>query len=169
MWVWGVFSVVACALIAILLKKKYSVYQLKDREKFDAHVAKKNLSIDEQIELCEKLSLNHQIGHRAYDSVEDWEKELTAVWIGQSNDIEFTYRKYDERERRTVSPTEFGFDGNEKAYIKGICHKSNESRTFKTARIETKIKVGSKRYALNEWLESCLEIDPTDLKKFPEH
>jgi hypothetical protein len=164
MWLWVVVPLVLLALVGLFISKKYGNHLLKDRDNFDAYAAKNNLSIDEQIELCERFNLDHQIGHRAYDSVQDWTKELTILWAGQSNDIEFTYRKYDERERRTISPTEFGFDGNKKAYIKGICHKSEESRTFKTARIETKLKVGSKRYDMAEWLETCLNLDPEELE-----
>ncbi|CAH6996330.1 WYL domain-containing protein [Vibrio chagasii] len=165
MWGWVVLPLVVIVMAAMLFKSRRSSHRLKDKKNFDAYVAKNKLSIVEQIELCEKFHLDHQIGHRSYDSVEDWEKELTAIWIGKSSDIEFTYRKYDEKERRTISPTEFGFDGNEKAYIRGVCRKSDEPRTFKVARIDTKIKVGSKRYELNDWLESCLGVDPEKLKK----
>lgn len=163
MWLWVGLSLVLIAVVLTLVSRKYGNHRLKDRNNFDAYVAKNNLSITEQIDLCERFNLDHQIGHRAYDSVEDWTKELTVVWTGESNDIEFTYRKYDERERRTITPTEFGFDGNKRAYIKGVCHKSEESRTFKTARIETKLKVSSKRYDLTEWLETCLHLDPEEL------
>lgn len=136
---------------------------LEDRAAFDEFVKLRKFSLEEQKELCSRLSLNHQIGTRSYDSVEDWKRELTVLWVGEAKDIEFTYRKYDEKERRNISPTEFGFDGNKKAYIRGVCHQSNEARTFKTARIETKIKVGSKRFDLIDWLENELGIDANDL------
>ncbi|WP_390240659.1 WYL domain-containing protein [Vibrio sp. R78045] len=136
---------------------------LADKTAFDEYVKRQNYNLEEQKELCTRFGLNHQIGTRSYDSVEDWKKELTIVWAGETSDIEFTYRKYDERERRNISPTEFGFDGNKKAYIRGVCHQSNEARTFKTARIETKIKVGSKRFNLIDWLDNELDIDVNDL------
>ncbi|MGY6481989.1 WYL domain-containing protein [Vibrio parahaemolyticus] len=136
---------------------------LRDKTFFDEYVKRHNYDLKQQKELCTRFSLDHQIGSRSYDSVEDWNKELTVVWAGQTDCIEFTYRKYDERERRSISPTEFGFDGNKKAYIRGVCHQSDEQRTFKTARIETKIKVGSKRFELVEWLDSMLGIDTDEL------
>ncbi|MEZ9776388.1 WYL domain-containing protein [Vibrio sp. 10N.261.54.A5] len=163
MWLWIGLSLVLLAVVLALVSRKYGNHLLKDRDNFNAYAVKNNLSITEQIELCERFNLDHQIGHRAYDSVEDWTKELTVLWAGQSDDIEFTYRKYDDRERRSISPTEFGFDGNKRAYIKGVCHKSEESRTFKTARIETKLKVGAKRYDLPEWIENYLHLDSEEI------
>jgi gas vesicle protein len=160
---WIVGLIVACWVV-MLIARQAGKKALKDKKNFDDYVAKKNLSIEEQKELCERFGLDHQIGNRAYDSVEDWQQELTVIWAGKAEPIEFTYRKYDERERRSISPTEFGYDGNKKPYIKGICHKSGEPRTFKTIRIETKIKVGSKRYDLGEWLESCLSLNVAELQ-----
>lgn len=78
-------------------------------------------------------------------------KDLIVIWAGISDDIQFTYRKDNERDRRTITPTEFGYDSNKQYYIKGICNRSNEERTFKTSRIETKIQVDSKKYTLQEW------------------
>lgn len=165
MWFWIVVGVIAFAFAVMFTTRASGRKTLKDREVFDAYVQHKNLSILEQRELCERLGLEHQIGSRSYDSVEDWEKELTVIWTGETDDIEFTYRKYDDKERRTISPTEFGYDGNKKPYIRGICHNSDELRTFKTARIETKIKIGSKRFDLPEWLSTKLGIEVEQLIK----
>jgi hypothetical protein len=159
---WIVGLIVACWIVMLIAKKNGNSL-LKNKQNFDAYVTKNNLSIDEQRELCERFGLDHQIGNRAYDSVEDWQQELTPIWAGKSVPIEFTYRKYDDRERRTITPIEFGYDGNKKAYIRGICSKFNEPRTFKTARIETKIKVGAKKYDLAEWVDAVLELDSSSL------
>lgn len=158
-WFSIIVGIVATAYIIMNAVRRIGRKQLKKRDVFDAYVQQKNLSLDEQKELCERFGLDHQIGSRSYDSIEDWQKELTVIWIGKTDDIEFTYRKYDERERRTISPTEVGYDGNKKLYIKGICHSSNELRTFKTVRIDTKIKVGSKRFELSEWLSTKLGVE----------
>ena len=163
MWLGGTLCILI-ALLTLHIVKKRKLSSLSDRDRFDLYVKKNSLSLSEQVELCQKLKLDHQIGHRAYDSVEDWQRELTVVWSGTSANIEFTYRKYDVRERRIISPTEFGFDGNKRAYIKGVCHVSNELRTFKTARIETKLKVGAKRYDMSEWLTEYLFVDSSELQ-----
>ncbi|WP_413522386.1 WYL domain-containing protein [Photobacterium phosphoreum] len=159
-------SFVALFLYVISSKiiKRHKKNKLNNKDFFDKYVSSKNYTVKEQKALCHKLKLNHQIGSRPYDSITDWEKELTKLWEGKSESIEFTYRKYDEKERRKISPTEFGYDGNNKCYIRGICHKSNELRTFKTARIETKIKVRSKYHNLLDWVEIYLKTDITDLK-----
>ena len=159
MWISILSTIIVLICILTLIAKGHTKRSLKDKNSFDSFVAKNNLTIEQQKELCERFGLDHQIGHRSYDSVEDWENELTTIWLGEAEDIEFTYRKYDERERRTISPREFGYDGNKKPYIRGICRVSNEQRTFKTARIETKIKVGSKRFELTDWLGSKLGVD----------
>lgn len=154
---------IALFVILLFITKHRVKTALEDKTLFDEYVKRRSYNLEEQKELCTRFGLNHQIGSRSYDSVEDWKNELTVVWTGKTDDIEFTYRKYDENERRSISPTEFGFDGNKKAYIVGTCHQSNESRTFKTARIETKIKVGSKRFELVDWLEEKLGVDTDDL------
>ncbi|PMG39309.1 hypothetical protein BCS96_09645 [Vibrio breoganii] len=163
MW-FGITLLVLVTCFSLYLGRKRKLSSLNNREIFDLYVEKHNLSLEEQVDLCQRLNLDHQIGHRAYDSVEDWQRELTIVWSGTSADIEFTYRKYDERERRVISPTEFGFDGNKRAYIKGVCHVIHEQRTFKTARIETKLKVGAKRYDMTEWLTEILQVNSSELQ-----
>ncbi|MEZ8407554.1 WYL domain-containing protein [Vibrio splendidus] len=153
----------AVSLVCYWYKKTLFRKKLANTKYWQKLVASTKMSVDKQQTLCEKFDLPHQVGSRTYDSVEDWENELTIVWTGETADIEFTYRKYDDRERRAITPKEFGFDGNKKAYLRGICHTSKEPRTFKTCRIETKIKVGSKRYDIDEWITSFLEVDLTQI------
>lgn len=159
-----IITVIFIVSVTFFLRKRIKP-KLKDKEVFDDYVAKKGLSLDEQRELCVQLGLDHQIGSRAYESVEDWQKELTTVWKGSTSDIKFGYRKYTDTENRLITPTEFGFDGNKKPFIRGICHRSNSNRTFKTARIETKIEVDGHLYDLCEWLTLYLEVDLVELKQ----
>ncbi|TOZ70056.1 hypothetical protein [Vibrio parahaemolyticus] len=102
---------------------------------------------------------------KSYDSVDAWEQDCKVLWTGTTKDIEFSYSSSwsKPKERRTLTPQEFGIDGNGSGYIKGICHKSNEQRTFKLYNFETKIKVGSQRFEPDEWVEKYLNLDTYDL------
>ncbi|MDN4711633.1 WYL domain-containing protein [Vibrio parahaemolyticus] len=98
---------------------------------------------------------------KKYDSIEDWKNDLTVIWSGTTDDIEFSYRKdWDSpKERRNVTPLELVFDGNKRIYIKGLCHKRNETVHFNQDKIETKILAGSTRYEFYEWVERRLKVD----------
>ncbi len=98
---------------------------------------------------------------KKYDSIEDWKNDLTVIWSGTTDDIEFSYRKdWDSpKERRKVTPHELVFDGNKRIYIKGLCHKRNETIHFNQEKIETKILAGSTRYDFEEWVERRLKVD----------
>tara|TARA_B100001059_G_C17748527_1_gene535760 strand:- start:177 stop:962 length:786 start_codon:yes stop_codon:yes gene_type:complete len=102
---------------------------------------------------------------KSYDSIEEWERDCTTLWTGTTKDIEFSYASSwsKPKERRTLTPYEFGIDGNGRGYVKGICHKSNEQRTFKLDNFETKIKVGSQRFDPDEWIEKYLDLDSYEL------
>jgi hypothetical protein len=102
---------------------------------------------------------------KSYNSFEEWERDCKVLWRGQTKDIEFSYAKSRNhpKERRTVTPQEFGVDGNGMFFVRGICHKSNEPRTFKLYRFETKIKVGSQRFDEDEWIEKYLGLNPYEL------
>ncbi|QXO19236.1 WYL domain-containing protein [Vibrio ostreae] len=107
----------------------------------------------------------HEREWKSYDSVDTWKQDCKVLWTGTTKDIEFSYSSSCSRpkERRTLTPQEFGIDGNGSGYIKGICHKSNEQRTFKLHNFETKIKVGSQRFDPDEWVEKYLHLDTYDL------
>lgn len=98
---------------------------------------------------------------KKYDSVEQWKNDLTVIWAGQTDDIEFSYRKdwNSPKERKKVTPQELVFDSNKRIYVKGLCHKRNEIVYFNQDKIETKILAGSTRYDFDEWVERRLKID----------
>ncbi|HHF0503378.1 TPA: WYL domain-containing protein [Vibrio antiquarius] len=110
-------------------------------------------------------STDHEDDWKSYDSIEAWERDCTPLWTGTTKDIEFSYASSwsKPKERRTLTPHEFGIDGNGRGYVKGICHKSNEQRTFKLDNFETKIKVCSQRFDQNEWIEKYLDLDLYEL------
>ncbi|MFA0609498.1 WYL domain-containing protein [Vibrio sp. 10N.222.49.B4] len=102
---------------------------------------------------------------KSYDTVEDWQADLTTIWSGKTDDIQFSYRKdWDgKKERKTVSPTEVVFDGNKRIYIKGFCHKRQKDVHFNTEKIETLILAGSTRYEIYHWVEQRLKVDLDEL------
>lgn len=104
---------------------------------------------------------------KKYNSIEDWKSDLTVIWAGDTDDIEFSYRKdYDSpKERKKVTPKELVFDGNKRVYIKGYCHKTQKDVHFNSEKIETKILAGSTRYDFDEWVERRLKIDIYELNE----
>lgn len=90
------------------------------------------------------------------DVIDKFEQSLTTLWAGEISGVEFTYVSFDgERSRRQVDVEELMFNEQGQFYLRGFCHKRQEQRTFKVMNIETKLKVGSKRYEFEEW---CYEI-----------
>lgn len=108
-------------------------------------------------------------GHTHVESksqqMDDFDATLTTIWQGTSVDVSFTYEKWNndlhkyEKSRRTISPTGVFLNDDGEFYIRGICHSSRESRTFKQERIRTMMQVKSNRYLFGEWCGEVLNID----------
>lgn len=151
------FLLSAIFLLTIFYLK--NTKSLKDIKYFQTYVKERKLTIEQQRELCERFNLPHHIGHRTYDSIDDWESELTSLWTGSSDEIQFLYRKYDQIEKRTIQPTEVGIDGNNKMYLKGTCVLNNSIRTFKFSRIESDLSIKNTTCQIPTWLKEYLQID----------
>lgn len=92
-------------------------------------------------------------------SLADWEDNLTVIWAG-SETVEFSYEaRHQKRSRRKVTVQELCVDQYDNLCLVGLCHLRQEKRTFKAQNIVTKIKVGSKRYDLEDWVEDVLKVD----------
>lgn len=92
-----------------------------------------------------------------------FEQSLTTMWAGDIKPMEFTYvNGKGERTRRTVEVDEVSFNDKGQFYLRGYCRLRNEYRTFKVDNIETKLKVGSKRYDFEEWCVYVLDIIPSE-------
>ncbi|MDX7770950.1 MULTISPECIES: WYL domain-containing protein [Aeromonas] len=97
------------------------------------------------------------------DALDKFEQSLTTLWAGYISGVEFTYVSFDgERSRRQVDVEELVFNDRGQFYIRGFCHKRIEQRTFKVRNIETKFKVGSKRYEFDDWCTQVLGL-PADV------
>ena len=117
-----------------------------------------NQDLDNRPVLITDTPDNHHDNQSA--SLNEWKDDLTIIWAGETNEIEFTYESYSgKKSRRKVKPSEVSFDGRKELTIKGICSKSNEERHFKAHNLTTMIKVGSQRYDVHDWAEKYLNVD----------
>lgn len=176
------FVVLAVIFFSLAIFFKYQRKKFREKllnpQEWQALVDKHKLSEEQQIKLCNSYNLPYKGNNsepidrentsqddedewKKYDSIEDWKNDLTVIWSGKTDDIEFSYRKdWDSpKERRKVTPHELVFDGNKRIYIKGLCHKRNETVHFNQEKIETKILAGSTRYDFEEWVERRLKVD----------
>lgn len=93
--------------------------------------------------------------------IDRFEQSLTVLWAGNKSTVEFTYVSFDgERSRRKVDVDELSFNERGQFYLRGLCHKRQEQRTFKVDNIETQLKVGSKRYEFEDWCSDVIGLSP---------
>ncbi|MCS3769292.1 putative DNA-binding transcriptional regulator YafY [Aeromonas hydrophila] len=105
----------------------------------------------------------HSYSGRPTNNLRKFENDLTTMWAGDTKPVEFTYVASDgDRTRRTVKVDEVSFNSKGQFYLSGICLVRNDRRTFKVDNIETKLKVGSKRYDFEEWCVEMLDILPSE-------
>lgn len=102
---------------------------------------------------------------RTPKALADWEDNLAIIWAGTAATVEFTYTdRHGEHSRRKVDPQQLSLDHHNRLILIGHCHLRDERRTFTEYSIDTKIKVGNKRYdSLHEWAEEVLNIDLSHL------
>lgn len=91
-------------------------------------------------------------------SLQDWKDGLATLWSGRM-DIEFTYEAFNSpKVRRNVELHDIMRSGDGRIYLHGLCKEKQALRHFNASNITTMIKVGSKRYYLDEFLHDVLGV-----------
>lgn len=128
------------------------------------HFSKKNNSpkISLEIEIEEsndEESNDNDYEPIRYESLDDWEADLTTLWEGSPIEIEFTYQSRKEKTRRKVSLEKVARNSRNELYLIGFCHERNENRTFNLGNVTTMILHNSKRYNHYDFISEVVGID----------
>jgi len=95
-----------------------------------------------------------------YENLSEWERNLTLLCKGHGEDIEFTHEKFREKKvRRKVLVKGIYKTQDNRIYIGGYCYLRKENRIFGITNITTMIKVKSKRFYIEEYLDIYYDIE----------
>jgi WYL domain-containing protein len=86
-----------------------------------------------------------------------WKDDLEVLWDGPPRTIEFDYfSNKEEKTRRKVSVRKVTRNDYGKIYLHGRCHTRNDDRTFKVARIISKIENSGIQFEKEAWVENLI-------------
>lgn len=95
----------------------------------------------------------------------DYLPDAELVWQDEPISVEFSYENFDgNKSRRVVDVEQILVDKKKHLfYLYGYCHLRKEKRHFKHTNITTMLKVKSKRFYFEEWIEDELGLDMTQI------
>ncbi len=162
----GVFSFLGW----IFTPKKKMREVMSNPQHYKDYVTSKGYSEEEQIEFCERFGIDYEkvtsspsipskeIKKRA---INDWEKKLTVLWAGEEQPITILYEDSDGNVSvRKVTPEQVLFSKTAEFYIRGLCHRSQEQRTFNVGAIQRISDEDGTETDFYSWCISKLNIDP---------
>ncbi len=159
-------AVIAAVIVIAIIYFKFTQARIrkafkKDPTLFAEYVKRAGYTYEEQRDYCDRLGINFDEIQRGL-RVSKWKTNLTTLFAGDMEDIEFEYTAQDGSvSLRKVSPVEIVFDNNNQYYLRGWCHLRDEKRNFNFDNIVS-VKIGEKTLSINDWLKNHLEIDIQD-------
>lgn len=118
---------------------------------------------DEQRDFCERLEIDYNQLRKELaklKSVNQWARDLTTVWSGDAQTINFDYQDSDGAYgQRTIQVEEILVNDEHQFYISGLCSYRNEQRHFNVERIKN-LTINGSSTNFYYWCTSALEVDP---------
>lgn len=165
---------VVLGIVAIIViyafAKRATKKAMSDPVEFQKYVKEKGYTVAEQKDFCQRIGIDYeqvtggsiepkkQAKKRAIDN---WEKKLTVLWAGEEKPLNIEYEDSDGHlSLRKITPEQVLFSKNGEFYIRGLCHKRQEQRTFNVGAILKINLIDGSETDFHSWCVTNLDIDP---------
>ncbi|HHE0568866.1 TPA: WYL domain-containing protein [Vibrio parahaemolyticus] len=154
----------------IFTPKKKMREVMSNPDYFKDYVSSKGYSKKEQIEFCERFGIDYeQVTGSHLESkketktraINNWEKKLTVLWAGDELPLDIQYEDSDGNlSIRKITPEQVLFSKTGEFYIRGLCHRRQEQRTFNVGAILKMNREDGTETDFHSWCVASLDIDP---------